>query len=252
MADGDENQQGSESEQGSGDGKGGGALTIEQAMERIAALENENQQVTTVAKGAAKEAENAKAYVASLMSTLQNAAENGNGPLADGGEGDAESIHEKFSRDPLSFMDQHYQARTAPLVAQNQEQVADQNREIFILRSSQEKLWEGGPTVWGKYGEEIDKFMGKFPANVRAGKDAYAAAVRWVRSQHLDDEVKERLAAIRDAEKRPFLEGASAGGGGGKKVNATLSDREKEIARKLGVKEEDYLKYRDNATGEEA
>jgi len=220
-----------------------------------AQFEQEKAALEAVAKGATKEAEGAKAYVSSLMSTLQAAAEKGNGPLANGNEEqvDPENVREQFDKDPLNFMDRHFQARTAPLVQQSLELTAQQNREIARLNLSNQKLWDDpdAPTVWSKYGTEIDEFMNKFPPDVRSKADAYEAAVRWVRSNHVDDEIKERMAKQKERENVTFAEGASGGAGGGKKKTVVLSDAEKTVARKLGITEEDYIQYRD-AAGEQA
>jgi hypothetical protein len=240
---------GSGTEQKSDAGKGGGEKQVDVSA-RLAALEAENKQLVEVAKGATKEAEGAKAYVASLMSTLQNAAENGAGPLAGGEGGEQVDIKERFAEDPLRVMEEHYQARTAPLVEASQKTLADQNREIARLNLSSQRLWEGGPTVWDKYGKEIDEFMGQFKPEIRAQSSAYEAAVRWVRTKHIDDELKERLQHEKEKEKVAFMEGASGGASGSKPKKPTLSDDEKRIAKKLGVSEEDYMRYRDSDTGE--
>ena len=249
MADDNQQEESSNAEQDSGAGKEGAS----DVAARLAALEAENRTLQDVAKGATKEAEGAKAYVASLMSTLQAAAERGNGPLAEGQEQpDPENMKEQFDRDPLTFMDKHFQARTAPLVSQSLEISAKQNREIARLNLSQQKLWDDpdAPTVWGRYGEKIDEFMSKFGPDVRSQADAYDAAVRWVRSQHIDEELKERIAKEKERANVTFAEGASAGAGAGKKKTIVLSDAEKTVARKLGITEEDYLQYRDAGAGE--
>jgi hypothetical protein len=201
----------------------------------FAKLAEENKELRRLAQGAVKESEASKAYVAQLTATLQGAAERvANRP--DPNAPPAPSLQERLSEDPLSVLDEHFRARTAPLVGAAMENNARLNRELFITRSDK--------TLWNKYGDEVDKFMGDFPSETRAQAGSYDAALRWVRAQHLDEEIAEREAARKESEKRSFVEAATAAAGG-RKEKPTLTELQKTIAKGLGISEEDYSSYMD-------
>lgn len=206
------------------------------------ALKKENAVFTEVAKNATREAEKAKAFAATLTAKLQEAATSGD--VAPGGdEAPTLDIRERMAEDPLAVMDEHYRARTAPLVdavAQTQAKLA---REVAVSKLSTELLPDKKTTVWGKYGEEIDKFLEPFPAAQRSSPDAYVAAAQWVRSKHIDEEISAAHQARIEEEKRAFSEAPTASAGAAAK-KPVLSDAEKTVARKLGLTEEEYMEYR--------
>lgn len=211
---------------------------------QLAKLSEENVELRKIAQGAARESEASKAYVSQLTATLQEAAVRaGNRPPADGGPPQMD-IRERMAEDPVAVLDEHFRARTAPLVSAVSENHARLNRELFLTRTAQNKDSITGKTLWDKYGNEVDKFMGDFPAETRAQAGSYDAALRWVRAQHLDEELVEREAARKESEKRSFVEGATAAAGG-KKEKPALSDLQKTIAKGLGISDDDYTTYMD-------
>jgi hypothetical protein len=118
------------------------------------------------------------------------------------------------------------------------------NRELAFNKFKQEKIEGTDKSLADIYGEEVDEFMKNMPATTRADPGAYDAAIGWVRARHVNDEVKMRYEAKIENEKRAFVE-APSGGSGDRRVSKTLSDIEKQVAKGLGLAEDDYLKYRD-------
>lgn len=218
------------------------------SAERVAQLEAEKAELQRIATGAARDAEASKNYIRQLTANLQDAAEKHIVQPSGDGVDPKERLRERMSDDPLSVLDEHFRARTAPLVGQFAEQQAKMARELFKQQATGKEYVrdENGKVVslWDKYGKEVDEFLAEMSPEIRAQADSYDAAMRWVRSKHLDDELAEREAARIAAEKRSFVEGAS-GGPGRAKEKPVLSDIEKKIAKALEVSEEDYIKYRD-------
>lgn len=199
-------------------------------------------ELENIAKNAVKRADDSEAYVRQLTTSLQEAAARaGNRPQADEQPID---WSERIAQDPIGVLDQHFQARTAPIIASVAENNARQNRDFAFMRFSQEKIPGTETSLADKYGEEVDDFMKNMPATTRAEAGAYDAAMQWVRSKHVNDEVDMRYQAKVEAEKRAFVE-APTGGPGDRRPGKTLSDIEKQVAKGLGLSDDDYLKYRD-------
>lgn len=230
--------EGSKIDQGKGDGevtKPEAKPVVGDLEARLAASEAEKAEFKRVAEGAVREAEASKNYVTHLTSVLQSAAERPTpGASAEDPDAMRENVRERLSSDPLAVLNAHYEARTAPLVAAFSKTQANMNRELFVAKTD--------PKMWNKYANEVDKFMEPFPPETKSQPGAYEAALRWVRANHVDDEVAEREAERKETEKRSFVEGASAGGGVAK-AKPSLSELQKQIAKGLGISEEDYTQY---------
>lgn len=209
---------------------------IEELKQRYDALEK-------VTKGAVQRADNAEAYVSQLTASLQDAA--ARATMGGGGTPPTqEDIRERFANDPVSVLDEHYRARTAPIVGAVTENLAKQNRDMAFMKFQQEKIPGTDKSLVEVYGKEVDEFMRNMPPDTRANPGTYDAAMKWVRSQHVDEEVEMRHQARVEAEKRAFVEGP-ASGSPGKPGKPSLTEIEREVAKGLGLTEEDYLQYRE-------
>ena len=138
-----------------------------------------------------------------------------------------------------------YQARTAPIIAAVSENHAKMNKDLAFMKFDNMKIPGTGKSLNDVYGGEVEEFMQNMPAETRSQAGSWDAAMQWVRSKHVDDEVKMRVEAVKENEKRSFMEGpgniSSAG-----PAKKSLGDLEKTVAKGLGLSDEEYLTYRDN------
>lgn len=202
-------------------------------------LEQRYAELEKFAKSAVDRAERAESYQSQMLASLQTAAETaarGNQPQVD--------IRERFAEDPVAVLDEHFQARTAPIVGAVAENNARINRELAFVKFGNERIPGTEKTLADVYGKAVDEFLNNLPPQTRAQAGAYEAAMQWVRSQHIDDEIKLRMEGERERQNRAFMESpTSVGGNAGAKK--TLSDIERTVAKGLGLTDEDYLKWRD-------
>jgi hypothetical protein len=108
---------------------------------------------------------------------------------------------------------------------------AETNREVAIQR--QPKLFE-------KYEREVDEFMKDMPLDVKAKPGSYEAALKYVRSQHLEEEVEE--ARKQEREKAAQPEGASAAESKTKEKRAVGKD-EREIMKAFDMSEDEWDRF---------
>jgi hypothetical protein len=213
--------------------------------EALAVARAEKEEALRVAREALRQTEAAKAYVSTLTATLKDSAERiaiarGSSPE------EQQSLQERLNEDPESVLEEHYNRRTAPIVKANLENQAKIVRELAISKLGNTKLYDGGPSLWERYGDEVDQFLGQFSdPSTRAAPDAYDAAIQWVRSKHIDEEITERERARREAEKRSFVEGPSVGAAAGARKKVALNDVERAVAKGLNLSEEEYLQYKE-------
>jgi hypothetical protein len=208
---------------------------IDQLKERLAAAEAR-------ADAARKDSEGAQAYLQNLLGTLRTAAERPSSSEAE----PPRDLRERITEDPEGVLDEHFRTRMGPLYnayLQNQDL---QNRELArerIYRDDNLKD-ENGVSFWDKYEREIDSFMTGMPAEVKARPGAYERALKFVLAQHLDEVVDSRaakLARVREARERgAFTEGPTGAAPRGKQPE-TLSPLEKEVAKGLGMTEQQFL-----------
>lgn len=217
--------------------------TVEALATRLAAVEAEKAELSKFAKGAVARAEKADEYVARMTESLHMAAAN----ASNRGTGEERvSLEDRMREDPLSVMDEHYRARTAPIVESVTRTQAALSQQLATQRWKSDKLPGTDKTVYEVYGKELEDFMGKMPDATKADAGVYDAALNWVRAQHIDDEIKMRTEAVAARERREFVEGPGASGRRGPAAK-TLSDLEKEVAKGLGMEADEYVKYRDGA-----
>lgn len=236
----------------SGDKKPEAPHTEEQAPsneEALAVARAEREEALRVAREALRQTEAAKAYVSTLTATLKDSAERIAIARQSGGGGEGyeqQTLQERLNEDPEAVLEEHYNRRTAPIVKASLENQARIVRELAVSKLNSQKLYEGGPSLWERYGDEVDTFLNQFPdVSTRAAPDAYEAAIQWVRSKHIDEEITEREKARNEAEKRAFVEGPSAGAASGPRKKVALSDVERAVAKGLNLTEEEYRQYKE-------
>lgn len=234
-----------------GDKKSETQPTEEQAPsneEALAVARAEKEEALRVAREALRQSEAAKAYVSTLTATLKDSAERIAIARQGGGANYEEqpSLQERLNEDPEAVLEEHYNKRTAPIVRANLENQAKIVRELAVSKLNNVKLYDGGPSLWERYGDEVDQFLGQFPdVSTRAAPDAYEAAIQWVRSKHIDEEITEREKARNEAEKRAFVEGPTAGAAAGPRRKVALTDVERAVAKGLNLTEEEYRQYKE-------
>lgn len=151
-----------------------------------------------------------------------------------------DNVIEEFKENPLGLLDKHFATRMAPIVADNLEARAKDNRNNAIQRLGKE--------TWSEYGDEIDRFMGGLSLHTRANPGSYEEALHFVRAKNIDKEIDKRVEARlkqAEAEKKGLVEGSgtrvgSMSGNGAPRMTET----EKQIAKGFGMSEKEWMKYK--------
>src|SRR5262245_1823652 len=99
----------------------------------------------------------------------------------------AGDLIEEFKENPIGLLDKHFATRMAPIVADNLEARAKDNRNNAMQRL--------GAETWNEYGEAIDNFMGNLSLHTRANPGSYEEALHFVRAKNFDYEVDKRVNA---------------------------------------------------------
>src|SRR5438094_9868395 len=224
-----------------GGGKPPEKSAVDKTAERLAALEAENQALRAKTDKSEKDAAGAQAYVQQLISALGVAATRTEPTRSDGDGADpVEQLRERMNDDPIGVLDQHFQSRIAPLANTYAENQAALNRQLTAERMGRDEV---NRELWQKYEKEVDEFMSTMPGQVRVQPNAYENEFKFILAQHLDEVIEHRTSKKTEAEKRAFVEPATAAEGARpKKVD--LSDLEKQVARGLGLTDEEYIKWR--------
>jgi hypothetical protein len=195
----------------------------EDVAAKIARLERENQEFKSVAQQSLQEAAGARAQVQVILDQIQRAAAQGEIPKADAQKA-VNSLREQFDMDPVKAMNDLVTMRVGPIV-----------QEYFGRSAETERVaaYSAEPDLMKKYGPEVDEFMKDMPLDVKAKSGSYLAALKYVRSQHLEEEVEEARKAERERASRP--EGASHAEPD--KERAKVLSREEREVMKLGFKD---------------
>lgn len=207
-------------------------------------LRAENEELKTFAKGAAKRAQDAETFVSNLTGRLERVAASAQQQRGEPGGDPKERLRERIAEDPASVLDEHYQARTQPLVRGFLDQQGRMNRELFITRMNQT---EDDREVLKAHLEDVDDFLKDFEPEHRASPDAYDAALRWVLSkpENFKKEVARQLAKEREKNNTHFVEPGTKGERQPREGKKQLSSIEQEVAKGLGLSDEDYMKYKE-------
>jgi hypothetical protein len=186
------------------------------------------------------EADRAKRFIVNFVSDRQT--REPPGPPADPiGHVPPGDFIESFKEDPIGLLDKHFATRMAPIVADNLEARAKDNRT-----RAKERL---GAELWNDYGEEIDKFMEGMSLHTRANPGSYEEALNFVRAKNLEKEiergVKRRLEQM-NTESRSAVEGSGSHSGAspGNGRGPGMTDVEKQIAKGFGMSEKEWMKYK--------
>jgi hypothetical protein len=198
--------------------------------ERFDRLERENQELKATTQRSLEEAAAARGQVSVILEQIQRAAAAGD-QQAQAAQQQVKSLRDRFDDDPVAAMNELVTMRVGPIVQEYFGRSADNERDA--ARQKHGKTFE-------KYEAEIDEFMRDMPLDVKAKPGSYTAALKYVRSQHLDDEIEEAKKAERERASNP--EGASpAESGEGRKK--ALSKDEREIMKAFEMDEDDWDRW---------
>jgi len=198
----------------------------------IERLNKENQEFKAVAQRSLEEASGARAQVQVILDQIQRAAAQGEIPQKEA-ENAVKSLRQSFDEDPVKAMNDLVTMRVGPIVQEYFGRTADTERA---------SAYQVEPELFKKYGPEVDEFMKDMPLDVKAKPGSYLAALKYVRSQHFDDEMEDARKAERERISQP--EGASRAEPD-RDRKQVLSREEKEVM-KLGFKdmdEDDWHKW---------
>jgi hypothetical protein len=155
---------------------------------------------------------------------------------------DSGALIEEFKENPIGLLDKHFATRMAPIVADNLEARAKDNRTRAMERLGKE--------TWDEYGDAIDNFMGGLSLHTRANPGSYEEALHFVRARNIDKEVDKRvnakLKAMED-EKRSSVEGSGSRSGASIGSNGrppSMTEVERQVAKGFGMTEKEWMKYK--------
>lgn len=191
----------------------------------VARLKQENVEFKAIANQSLSEAAGARAQVQVILDQIQRAANAGEIPQREAQKA-VHSLREQFDTDPVKAMNDLVTMRVGPIVQEYFGRSAETER---VAAMQQE------PEMMKKYGPEVDEFMKDMPLDVKAKSGSYLAALKYVRSQHHDEELEEARKAEREKLSRP--EGASHAEPDKDRKKA-LTREQKEVM-KLGFKDMD-------------
>jgi hypothetical protein len=147
---------------------------------------------------------------------------------------------------PTSFLvdeERAFAERIAPLAVATFENQAQSAK--FMARSSLKNPIDA--KIWDKYEAEIDQVMQGIALQFRAQPQVWINALDTVAGRH-----RHEISKMQSEKTDFFAETASGGGnggpGGGQEQDEDLSPQETNIALKMGLKPEDYKKYKKEAT----
>lgn len=153
---------------------------------------------------------------------------------------------QQLLEDPETTLARFVDQRNAPLIRQQQELNAQNQREIAQLKNGED---------WKRFGPAVDKLIAdaKLDAATLAAPGSYERLLNVVKAQNLDALVKERVekevaeATAKLQETAARSAGSGVGSAGKEPAPAEvkveqLDDFQKHIARKLGVSDEKYAK----------
>jgi len=193
---------------------------------RFEQLQAENQELRGTTQRALEEGAAARAQVSLILDQIQRAASQGDQTA----QRAAKTLRDRFDEDPVSAMNDLVTMRVGPIVQEYFGRTADNERDV--ARSKHGKQFD-------KYEAEIDEFMKDMPLDVKAKPGSYTAALKYVRSQHLEEELEEARKEERERASRP--EGASAAEPRQRKE--PLSREEREIMKAFSMDEDDWQKW---------
>lgn len=207
-------------------------------QKRIAQLEQEKEQLRT-------EREQARGYAYALTQRLAQT-EQARPEVDANPEERQQRVKQALDDDPEGTLDAHFRERVAPLMANQYRTLANMNKDAFV-RSIDPKQWQ-------KYAPEVEEFVKGFSPETMAEKDAWANAFNFVRMNHLDDIVEERLRERAEEQNRKnLLESGATGAASSTAPTRQISNAEKDAMAYFGMDEKEWRKYgATNLTQEQA
>jgi hypothetical protein len=199
----------------------------ESLADRFARLEAENRDLRGTTQRALEEGAAARGQVQLILDQIQRAAAAGDQSAVKA----VKSLRDKFDDDPVAAMNELVTMRVGPIVQEYFGRSADNERENARLKHGK---------TFDKYEGEIDEFMKDMPLDVKAKPGSYTAALKYVRSQHLDDEIEEAKKAERERASQP--EGASPAESE-KEARKPMTREEKEVMKAFDMSEDDWNRY---------
>lgn len=188
------------------------------------ALKAENVKLNEVSAKATTDAQQSQAYVRQIVERMQQAAVE---PAGD--------IRDRMNEDPNRTLDEHFNARIAPLAKMTLENNAQTNFQIFENQMKDDEDWK-------MYRPEVEKFMESIPLEVKAQPKSWEKAYDLVRINHLNEIVERKSAKQSKMEKAAFVE-APSGARPTASRKQELSDIQKQIAKGLDLTEDEYREY---------
>lgn len=201
---------------------------VDDLKTQFEALKAENARLAESTTQAQRDSQQSQAYVRQIVERMQAAASEQAPP-------DPNSVREHLEQDPNAVLDAHFNARIAPLAKMTLEAHANTNFQVFEASNRENEDWMA-------YKGEVEKFMETIPLEVKAQPNSWQKALDLVRGNHIDEIVERRAKKRTQAEKAAFVEGPSGSiASTSKKIE--LTPEQKEIAKGLGMSNEDYISY---------
>jgi hypothetical protein len=193
---------------------------------RVDQLLGENQELRGTTQRALEEASASRAQVNLILDQIQRAASQGD----QSAQRAAKSLRDRFDDDPVAAMNELVTMRVGPIVQEYFGRTADTERDAARAKHGKQ---------FDRYADEVDEFMKDMPLDVKAKPGSYSAALKYVRSQHLDEELEEARKEERERASRP--EGASAAEPRERKT--PLSREERDVMKAFNMDEDDWHKW---------
>jgi hypothetical protein len=202
----------------------------ESSADKIARLERSNEEMRQGMQASLREASEARGQVQVILDQIQRAAASGEVSPERAAQA-TRTLKEKFDDDPMGAVNELFTMRMGPVIQEYFGREADNNRDLAHARN---------PDLFKKYGREVEEFMRDMPMDVKAKPGSYEAALKYVRSQHLEEEVEE--ARKQEREKAAQPEGASAAESKPKE-RRVMAKEEREIMKAFDMSEDDWDRY---------
>jgi hypothetical protein len=200
------------------------------AKDRLDRLERENQELRGTTERSLQEAAAARGQVQLILDQIQRAAASGDAG-AQQAQDRVKTMRDKFDEDPVTAMNELVTMRVGPILQEYFGRSAETEREA--ARSKHGAQFE-------KYEREIDDFMRDMPLDVKAKSGSYSAALKYVRSQHLDEEIEDAKKSERERTSRP--EGASSAEPDKERPKA-MTREEREVMKAFDMGEDDWDRW---------
>jgi predicted NAD-dependent protein-ADP-ribosyltransferase YbiA (DUF1768 family) len=189
-------------------------------------LQRENVELRGTTQRALEEGATARGQVSLILDQIQRAASQGDISAQKA----VKTLRDRFDEDPVSAMNDLVTMRVGPIVQEYFGRTADTEREAARQKHG---------TQFEKYADEVDEFMKDMPLDVKAKAGSYTAALKYVRSQHLEEEIEEARKEERERASRP--EGASAAEPRERKT--PISREERDVMKAFDMSEDDWHKW---------